>query len=73
MHSGRLVHSKFASFEYCCIQANLFNQHFVYDLNLSGVGCHCNAAGYFIKMPSPYGPGESNDYYCDANYVGGIG
>jgi len=54
-------------------QTNLFDQHFVYDLNLSGVGCHCNAAGYFIKMPSPYGPGESNDYYCDANYVGGIG
>merc|ERR1719513_327687 len=54
-------------------QTNLFDQHFVYDLNLSGVGCHCNAAGYFIKMPSPYGPGESNDYYCDANYVGEIG
>merc|ERR1712168_701208 len=51
-------------------QTNLFDQHFVYDLNLSGIGCHCNAAGYFIKMPSPYGPGESNDYYCDANYVG---
>merc|ERR1712243_357258 len=54
-------------------QTNLFDQHFVYDLNLSGVGCHCNAAAYFIKMPSPYGPGDSNDYYCDANYVGGVG
>merc|ERR1711872_591665 len=46
-------------------QTNLFDQHFVYDLNLSGVGCHCNAAAYFIKMPSPYGPGDSNDYYCE--------
>merc|ERR1712198_823196 len=53
-------------------QTNLFDQHFTYDLNLSGVGCHCNAAGYFIKMPAQV-PGGGGDYYCDANYVGGIG
>ena len=51
----------------------LFDQHFVYDLNLSGVPCHCNAAGYFIKMPSNQGPGGGGDYYCDANYIGGVG
>ena len=34
------------------------------------VGCHCNAAGYFIGMPGP-GGGEGGDYYCDANFVGG--
>merc|ERR1739838_188762 len=54
-------------------QVNLFDNHFVYDLNLSGVPCHCNAAGYFIKMPSNQGPGGGGDYYCDANYVGGVG
>ena len=54
------------------LQTNLFDQHFTYDLNLSGVGCHCNAAGYFIKMPAQV-PGGGGDYYCDANYVGGIG
>jgi len=53
-------------------QTNLFDQHFTYDLNLSGVGCHCNAAGYFIKMPAQ-SPGNGGDYYCDANYVGGVG
>merc|ERR1711872_933670 len=53
-------------------QTNLFDQHFTYDLNLSGVGCHCNAAGYFIKMPAQV-PGGGGDYYCDANYMGGCG
>merc|ERR1711936_1348261 len=53
-------------------QTNLMDQHFTYDLNLSGVPCHCNSAGYFIKMPAPT-PGEGGDYYCDANYIGGTG
>jgi len=53
-------------------QVNLDEQHFTYDLNLSGVPCHCNAAGYFIKMPAPNAGGDG-DYYCDANYVGGQG
>merc|ERR1711915_864401 len=53
-------------------QVNLDEQHFTYDLNLSGVPCHCNAAGYFIKMPAP-NAGGGGDYYCDANYVGGQG
>jgi len=53
-------------------QTNLLDQHFTYDLNLSGVPCHCNAAGYFIKMPAQVA-GGGGDYYCDANYVGGIG
>ena len=41
-------------------------------IDVSKVGCHCNAAGYFIQMPG-YGsdqnpnPGEGGDYYCDAN------
>jgi len=51
-------------------QTPLNEMHFSYTLDLSNVGCHCNAAGYFIGMPGP-GGGEGGDYYCDANFVGG--
>merc|ERR1719383_716267 len=51
-------------------QTPLKNQHFAYTIDLSNVGCHCNAAGYFIGMPGANG-GEGGDYYCDANFVGG--
>merc|ERR1712228_856437 len=41
-------------------------------IDVSQVGCHCNAAGYFIQMPGHGGdqnpnPGGGGDYYCDAN------
>merc|ERR1712243_281137 len=32
-------------------QTPLNNKHFAYTLDLSNVGCHCNAAAYFINMP----------------------
>merc|ERR1719385_170592 len=32
-------------------QTPLNGKHFSYTLDLSNVGCHCNAAGYFIDMP----------------------
>jgi len=51
-------------------QTPLNGKHFSYTLDLSRVGCHCNAAGYFIDMPGP-GGGDGGDYYCDANFVGG--
>merc|ERR1712198_458130 len=38
---------------------------------MSNVGCHCNAAAYFVDMPGNNG-GENGDYYCDANHGGGI-
>ena len=44
-------------------KSNTYNYYF-------SVGCHCNAAGYFIGMPGPAG-GEGGDWYCDANFVGG--
>merc|ERR1719305_1052370 len=44
--------------------------YFANNIDLSNVGCHCNAAGYFIGMPGA-GPGEGGDWYCDANFVGG--
>jgi len=53
-------------------QMKLNNLHFTYKLDLSRVPCHCNAAAYFNKMPA-HSPGEGGDWYCDANYVGGIG
>jgi len=51
-------------------QTPLNEMHFSYQLDLSRVGCHCNAAAYFIDMPGP-GAGEGGDWYCDANFVGG--
>merc|ERR1719398_630569 len=53
-------------------QTPLNEMHFSYQLDLSRVGCHCNAAAYFIDMPGP-GAGEGGDWYCDANFVGGQG
>ncbi len=50
----------------------LSDYHFSYTLDLSRVPCHCNAAAYFIKMPSNV-PDQYGGWYCDANYVTGIG
>merc|ERR1712071_308489 len=47
-------------------QTPLMDMHFAYNIDLSNVGCHCNAAGYFIGMPGPTG-GEGGDWYCDTN------
>lgn len=49
-------------------QTNLLGTHFAYTLDISNVGCKCNAAGYFIAMPAP-NPGDGGDWYCDANFV----
>merc|ERR1712071_100350 len=51
-------------------QTPLMDMHFAYNIDLSNVGCLCNAAGYFIGMPGPTG-GEGGDWHCDANFVGG--
>merc|ERR1712117_623704 len=51
-------------------QTPLNGKHFSYTLDLSNVGCHCNAAGYFIDMPGN-NPGDG-DYYCDANFGNNI-
>jgi len=47
-------------------QTPLDNKHFSYKIDVSNVGCHCNSAAYFIKMPGN-NPGDGGDYYCDAN------
>jgi hypothetical protein len=56
-------------------QANLADQVWSYDIDVSSVGCKCNAAMYWVNMPgyeggAPY-PAEWGVYYCDANYVNG--
>ncbi len=40
-----------------------------YNLDLSQVPCHCNAAMYFSSMPAPENS-EYLDWYCDANCGG---
>ena len=42
------------------------NKEFSYDVDVSNVGCHCNAAAYFIEMPG--NNAGAGDYYCDANF-----
>ncbi len=53
-------------------QAPLHRGHFNYTVDLSRVPCHCNAAAYLVEMPAP-DPGVDLDYYCDANFVKGVG
>lgn len=56
---------------------NLLNKELSFDIDMSTVGCSCNAALFFTSMPG-YNPngtiahGAYNPYYCDANDVGGV-
>lgn len=55
---------------------NLIGGSIEYDVDLSQVGCNCNAALYMIAMPANNSdgssrPGEDGMFYCDANKVGG--
>lgn len=56
----------------------LLNKELSYDVDLSHVGCSCNAALFFVSMPG-YNPDGSvaraldeNPYYCDGSKVGGV-
>ena len=40
-----------------------------YTVDLSKVGCACNAALYMVAMPF-HDKGTCGDYYCDANFKG---
>jgi len=57
----------------------LFNKEVSYDIDLSKVGCSCNAALFFVSMPGFNEDGtlaSGNDtnlpLYCDANEIGGV-
>lgn len=55
----------------------LLGKSLSYTIDLSGVGCSCNAALYWVSMPGigqdglP-ATGSMGNYYCDANQVGGV-
>merc|ERR1712126_175335 len=51
-------------------QIPLMDKEFSYSVNVANVGCHCNAAAYFIDMPGN-NPG-AGDWYCDANFGNNI-
>ena len=46
-------------------QTPLLDKQFSYTVDLSNVGCHCNANTYFVGMPG-LNAGDGGDYYCDA-------
>jgi len=51
-------------------QIPLNNKMFSYSVDVSNVGCHCNAAAYFIDMPG--NNAGAGDWYCDANFGNNI-
>lgn len=55
----------------------LLNKELSYDVDISTVGCSCNAALFFVSLPGynsdgSVAHGSYNPYYCDANDVGGV-
>ena len=53
-------------------QAKLLGQSLSYTIDLSEVGCSCNAALYLVSMPgfnrsNPLPDPRGGDYYCGAN------
>jgi len=58
-------------------QLKLLDRTLSYTVDLSNVGCACNAALYLVAMPAynqnnQPDPTKCGDYYCDANNVCGI-
>jgi len=55
----------------------LLDKELSYDVDISTVGCSCNAALFFVSLPGynsdgSVAHGSYNPYYCDANDVGGV-
>ena len=63
-------------FPHSFYQVPLLGKSLSFDVDIKDVGCSCNGALYFVSMPGYNAaeqpdPGEQQDYYCDANMVGG--
>lgn len=59
------------------VSFNLLGKELSYDIDISTVGCSCNAALFFTTMPGhnpdgSFAHGSGNPWYCDANNVGGV-
>lgn len=52
---------------------NILGKLLSYTVDMSKVGCGCNAGAYFVQMPGKDSSGNyaltvDNDYYCDGNH-----
>jgi len=52
-------------------QLELLGKTINVTIDLNGASCGCNVAFYLVSMPNAGAPGSGNDWYCDANGVGG--
>jgi len=77
-YAGQCTNTPFATQDYECVDyaagaVQLSGKTLSFDVDLSGVGCGCNAALYLVSMPQSSEKGNcGNDYYCDANSVCGV-
>ena len=46
------------------------NKRLSFTVDVSDVGCHCNAQAYLVQMPAG-NEGPAKDYYCDASQNNG--
>jgi len=73
---GMKISEKSYSDPWSFFTPNLLGGSVEYDVDLSQMECGCVAAFYLVLSPAldwngnPV-PGSGNDYYCDANQVGG--
>ena len=73
---GACARTRLGTEDYACVDylagaTMLAGKTLSVELDLSDVGCGCNAAIYLVSMPQNRRPGECFDFYCDANNVCG--
>ena len=73
---GRCAGATFGAHDYSCVDytagsQTLSGKTLSFSVDLSGVGCGCNAAFYLVSMAQNRNASACHDYYCDANSVCG--